>query len=120
MKVEDEHIHEALKKDFHAKLAKVHHKYRLPEVYTALPNGHFGSHQFLVDDFMKALMTQKLPPNHAWRAAEYVLPGLIAHQSALRGGEVMKIPDVETPPSRWEVLDPDSFVAYKFDPVLLL
>lgn len=114
LKVDEDIANEALKTDFHAMLAKVHHNYRLPDSFDSLPNGHNGSHQFLVDDFMKSLMTNKLPPNHAWKAAEYILPGLIAHQSALHDGETMKIGDVGAPPANWQILDPDSFVAYKF------
>ena len=110
----DDDTPDALKGDFHSKLARVHHQYRLPDCFAPLPNGHFGSHQFLVDDFMKALMTNKLPPNHAWKAAEYVLPGLVAHQSALHDGETMQIPQIEKPPANWQLLDPDSFVAYRF------
>jgi hypothetical protein len=63
---------------------------------------------------MKALATNQLPPNHAWRAAEYILPGLVAHQSALRDGELMSIPDVGEVPSDRTILDPDSFIAYRF------
>ena len=106
--------HEMIANDFHAKLANVHHSYRLPQNFHSLPNGHFGSHQFLVDDFMKALVTHKLPPNHAWRAADYVLPGLIAHKSALKNGELLNVPDTGSPSADWELLDPDAFVAYRF------
>ena len=106
--------HEMIANDFHATLANVHHAYRLPQNFRSMPNGHFGSHQFLVDDFMKALVTRKLPPNNAWRAADYVLPGLIAHKSALKDGELLKVPDTGTPSAEWELLDPDGFVAYRF------
>ena len=106
--------HEMIAHDFHATLSKVHHAYRLPQNFGGLPNGHFGSHQFLVDDFMKSLMTNKLPPNNAWRAADYVLPGLIAHQSALKNGELLNVPDTGSPPASWDLLDADSYVAYRF------
>lgn len=106
--------HQTIVRDFHSSVAKAHHSYRLPETFKGLPNGHYGSHQFLVDDFMKALMTDRLPPNHAWRAADYVLPGLIAHQSALRDGELMTIPDSGEIPAGRDILNPDSFIAYRF------
>ncbi|GLX67013.1 Gfo/Idh/MocA family protein [Paenibacillus glycanilyticus] len=109
-----EGTHKVLHHDFHASLAKVHHSYRLPESFDGLPNGHFGSHQFLVDDFLKAVWTKKLPPNHAWRAADYIMPGLIAHESSLNNGEMMEVTDFGKPPENWELLDPDSFVAYRF------
>ncbi len=111
---DEELANEALRTDFYSFTANVHHSYRLPPEFNGLRNGHMGSHQFLVDDFMKSIATGKLPPNNAWRAADYMLPGLIAHQSALKGGETLNIPQIEEPPKNWELLDPDSFVAYRF------
>ena len=40
-----------------------------------------------------------------WAVARYNLPGLVAHQSALKGGVVMDVPDLGNPPADWEVLD---------------
>src|SRR5690606_33655978 len=34
-------------------VCRVHPVERLPESFKGLPNGHYGSHQFLVDDFVK-------------------------------------------------------------------
>ena len=34
-----------------------------------------------------------LPPVNAWVAARFTLPGIVAHQSALRGGERLPIRD---------------------------
>ena len=66
---------------------------RLPKEFEGLPNGHMSSHQLLIDDFCKAVHDRKLPKVHAWAAARYTIPGLIAHESALRGGETLDIPD---------------------------
>ena len=66
---------------------------RLPKEFEGLPNGHMASHQLLIDDFCKAVHDRKLPKVHAWAAARYTIPGLIAHESALRGGETLDIPD---------------------------
>lgn len=85
-------------------LSKVHPGHRLPKEYDGQPNGHLGSHQFLVDDFIKAVTTGKLPPLHAWNAAKYCAPGLVAHESAVKDGEMLKIPDFGNPPADWEVL----------------
>jgi predicted dehydrogenase len=109
----DSNLNQTLQHDFHASLAKVHHSFRLPHTYEGLPNGHFGSHQFLVDDYLKAIYTKKLPPNHAWRAADYLAPGLVAHESSKREGDMTDVPDFGSPPSEWKLLDPDSFVAYR-------
>lgn len=77
----------------HAGLAKIHDVNRLPREFVGLPNGHLGSHQFLVDDFVRACVERVQPPNNAWAAARYVLPGLTAHESAAQGGVLLDIPD---------------------------
>ena len=40
----------------------MHEVERLPAELVGLPNGHCGSHQFLVHDFFEAMQTGKLPP----------------------------------------------------------
>lgn len=86
-------LHEELIRDFHTGFARIHPKERLPQAFFRLNNGHEGSHQFLVDDFVRACVTMQLPPNNVWQAARYNVPGMIAHQSALRDGESLPIPD---------------------------
>ena len=78
----------------------------LPENYRELPNGHNGTHQFLIDDFCRAYATGKLSPTNIWAVARYNLPGLVAHQSALQGGVLLPVPDLGDPPADWEVLEP--------------
>ena len=83
--------------------AAIQDRSRLPLVYRDIPKwSHYNSHPFLVDDFVRAVMTGKLPPNNAWEAARFMVPGLIAHESALRGGELMDIPDFGNAPDDWE------------------
>ncbi|MGI5924909.1 MAG: Gfo/Idh/MocA family protein [Lentisphaeria bacterium] len=73
---------------------------RLPESFRApgMPNGHMASHQLLIDDFCKAAAFGTLPPVNAWEAARWTIPGLIAHESALRDGEVLPVPDCGAAP----------------------
>ena len=71
--------------------AKVHDAARLPTEFAGKPNGHWGSHQFLVDDFVTACVDRTLPPVNVWAAASYVLPGLVAHESAMTG-KVLPVP----------------------------
>jgi predicted dehydrogenase len=85
--------------DFYSGMALVHPRWRLPREYDGLGSGHHGSHQFLVDDFVRSCQTGALPPNHAWAAARYNLPGLIAHESAQREGEMLPIPDFGDAPA---------------------
>jgi predicted dehydrogenase len=77
----------------HLGVSRVHPVERLPKEYLGLPNGHAGSHQFLVDDFVRACVTGQTPPNNVWQAARYAIPGLVAHESAVRGGALLEIPD---------------------------
>ncbi|MCR1163134.1 MULTISPECIES: Gfo/Idh/MocA family protein [Micrococcaceae] len=82
-----------LRDAFISGLAPVHDQSRLPQEFLGAPNGHEGSHQFLVDDFVTAVNDRSLPPVNAWVAARFTLPGIIAHESALRGGERLPIRD---------------------------
>ncbi len=77
----------------HSGASRVHPLERLPREFIGLPNGHNGSHQFLVDDFVRSCVDGDIPPNNVWQAARYMVPGLIAHESAKRGGELMEVPD---------------------------
>ena len=67
---------------------------RLPASFANLPNNHWGSHHFLVDDFVKACVTGEQAPNNVWQAARYMIPGLIAHESSRQGGVQLAIPDL--------------------------
>jgi hypothetical protein len=78
-------------------LARMHPRERLPARYIDIPNGHEGSHPFLVDDFVRACATGHLPPNNVWSAARDCVPGIIAHGSSQRGGEMLPIPDFGDP-----------------------
>ncbi len=93
-------LHEELIRDFHTGFAKIHPRERLPKEFAGLNNGHEGSHQFLVDDFLRACVTGNLPPNHVWAAARNCIPGIVAHESALREGESLAIPDFGGPPDK--------------------
>ncbi len=83
----------ALRDAFVSGLAPVHDAARIPAELRSLPNGHEGSHHFLVDDFATAVAHRTLPPVHAWEAARYTVPGILAHRSALRDGERLTVPD---------------------------
>jgi hypothetical protein len=61
-----------------------------------------GSHKLLVDDFCKAVHDGTLPTVNAWVASRFTVPGLIAHQSALRGGELLDVPDFGDAPENFK------------------
>lgn len=85
--------------DFYSGVARVHDTARLPEAYRKMANGHGGSHQFLVDDFVTALHKGSLPPCHAWNSARWNIPGLVAHESANQDGVQLAIPDLGNVPA---------------------
>lgn len=78
---------------FESKTAQVHPIHLLPKEYSGLPNGHSGSHQFLIHEFVTACVNKTQPINNVWQAARYLVPGLIAHESAMRGGVLLEVPD---------------------------
>jgi hypothetical protein len=88
-----EHVDPALREAFTSGSAPVHDRSRLPREFHGLPNGHEGSHHFLADDFVRAVVDRTLPPVNAWVAARYTLPGIVAHRSAQEGGVRLEIPD---------------------------
>jgi predicted dehydrogenase len=80
--------------------------HQLPAEFLELKNGHAGTHVFLVNDFVRAVAQNKMPQNNVWQAARYTAPGIVAHESCKRGGELMKIPDFGMPDNSREPLDP--------------
>lgn len=94
-----ENVAPALRDAFMSGLSPVHDAGRLPREFRGAPNGHEGSHQFLVDDFVTAAVNGTLPSVNAWVAARYTLPGIVAHQSALQFGERLAVPDFGDAPA---------------------
>lgn len=88
-----------LRDAFVSGLAPVHNAERLPEEFRGAPNGHEGSHHFLVDDFVTAVNQGTLPPVNAWVAARFTLPGIVAHQSARQNGARLPIRDFGDAPA---------------------
>jgi predicted dehydrogenase len=97
--------------DAHRRYAPVQRWQRLPRAFWSQRNMHLGSHQFLVDDFVRAVSSGRLPPVSAWEAARVALAGITAHESALRDGERLPVPDPGDPPADWQRLDPDDVVS---------
>jgi hypothetical protein len=47
----------------------------------------------LTHEFVRAIVEDRHAAVDIWEAIAYTLPGIVAHQSALKGGERMKIRD---------------------------
>lgn len=58
-------------------------------------SGHEGSHCFITHEFVDAVLKQRKPAVNIYEAVAYTAPGIVAHQSALKGGELMKIPQFD-------------------------
>ena len=54
-------------------------------------SGHEGSHTFITHEFISALLQNRQPTVNVYEAVAYTAPGIVAHQSALKGGEQMKV-----------------------------
>jgi predicted dehydrogenase len=54
--------------------------------------GHGGSHPHLVNEFVRALVENRDPRPNATTSANWTCVGICAHESALKGGEIVKLP----------------------------
>ncbi|MFP4293843.1 MAG: Gfo/Idh/MocA family protein [Cyclobacteriaceae bacterium] len=55
--------------------------------------GHGGSHPHLVHQFVDALVNVKDPYPNARQSANITCVGILAHESAKRGGEIIRLPE---------------------------
>ncbi len=85
--------------DFAKRLPKPIRKFTLPqEIHDAehlsflQGGGHGGSHPHLVHEFVSALVEDRDPWPNAVQSANWTCVGLCAHQSALKGGSIVKLP----------------------------
>ena len=60
-----------------------------PEVQAG---GHGGSHGYLGHEFVMSILEERRPLVDIIAALNMTVPGIVAHQSALKDGELMKIP----------------------------
>jgi len=72
--------------------ARVHDRSQLPKEFLGLSNGHGGSHQFMVDDFVMDAVGERKAPMNIHDAARFTAPGIWAHQSAQMAGKRLEIP----------------------------
>jgi predicted dehydrogenase len=55
--------------------------------------GHGGSHPHLVNEFVTALVENRDPWPNAVTSANWTCVGICAHESALKGGEIVRLPE---------------------------
>lgn len=85
---------------FHGQLEDGPAGIKLPDYTLRLPEGmrqasdHGGSHPFLCHEFISAVVEKRAPAVGLHEALALTVPGLIACESARRGGERLKIPSL--------------------------
>jgi len=73
----------------------------MPDYWHLLPekmrydSGHGRSHPFITNEFVMAIVEEREPEISLYEALAYCVPGIVAHQSALRGGEQLSIPSFD-------------------------
>ena len=55
--------------------------------------GHGGSHPHLVHEFLTALVEGREPYPNAVQSANITCVGILAHESAMKGGEIIRLPE---------------------------
>jgi len=69
---------------------------RRPPLPPGVPaGGHGGSHGHLTDEFITAILRDRAPLVNIYEALAMTVPGIVAHQSALKGGERLKVPQFD-------------------------
>ena len=58
--------------------------------------GHGGSHGHLTNEFVTAILQNRIPLVDVNQALNMTVAGIVAHQSALKDGELLKIPQFTT------------------------
>jgi predicted dehydrogenase len=56
-------------------------------------SGHGGSHPHMTHEFIKSIVENREPFPNARQAANWVSVGILAHESAMRGGEKIMLPE---------------------------
>jgi predicted dehydrogenase len=58
-------------------------------------SGHSGSHTFITHEFIDSLVNGRKPTVNVYEAVAYTAPGIVAHDSSMKGGERLKIPSFD-------------------------
>ena len=73
---------------------------RRPPLPPGVPaGGHGGSHGLLMNEFITAILADRQPLVDVYESLAMTVPGIVAHRSALKGGETLKVPQYLSPQS---------------------
>ncbi|HWK57104.1 MAG TPA: Gfo/Idh/MocA family oxidoreductase [Parapedobacter sp.] len=71
------------------------HTDMLPEPLR-VDSGHYGAHTFITHEFVDSLISGRAPEVDIAASIAYTLPGIVAHESALKNGEQLSVPTFES------------------------
>jgi predicted dehydrogenase len=63
-------------------------------------SGHGGSHTFISAEFINALLEERSPAINVYESLAMTVPGIVAHQSAIKGGEQLAVPRFDKPAAK--------------------
>jgi hypothetical protein len=78
--------------EYHGAMKKLPDTTRPPLPPGMPAGGHGGSHGPLANDFVTSILQDRDPMINVYEALAMTVPGIVAHQSALKDGETLKIP----------------------------
>ena len=68
-------------------------KFRRPPLPPGVdPGGHGGAHGYLMSEFVEAILLDRTPLIDIAQSLNMTVSGIVAHQSAIKGGQLLKIP----------------------------
>lgn len=77
---------------YHGSMKKLPNINRPPLPPGMKGGGHGGSHGHLCEEFVRSILLDRKPLIDVVQALNMTVPGVVAHQSALKDGETMKVP----------------------------
>ena len=78
--------------EYHGTVKKLPDINRPPLPPGVKAGGHGGSHGLLGDEFVRSILLDRKPLVDIVQALNMTVPGIIAHQSALKDGERLEVP----------------------------
>ena len=59
-------------------------------------SGHGGSHPHMANEFVRSILENRQPFPNAVQSANWTSVGILGHESALRNGEIIQLPDFDS------------------------
>ena len=85
-------VHAICRRD-ESELHKVGDQFGIEHLSFIQGGGHGGSHPHLENEFLSALREDRDPWHNAVVSANWTCVGICAHESATKGGEIVRLPD---------------------------